>query len=195
MVVYIRHEGGSERLEEESNKGSHGREVATKTAAESQDTSSQGNGCEDQGDEEKGKHEAREVVVGVGANELLGNAVGGAKVAGRVKGQGGDNGAAVCIMAVGGVNAADGEVGPSRGIASVGNAVGRGLEEVEQVDGGAVDGAAQDDEELEDDAASEEDQRCEGEDGACEGVSVSAEDAKGVEEEEEDEGTYEQGRP
>lgn len=69
-------------------------------------------------------------------------------------------------MAVGRVSAADGEVGPSRRVAGVGDAVCGGLEEVEDVDGRALDCAAQDDEELEDDSAGEQEERDEGEDGS-----------------------------
>lgn len=100
------------------------------------------------------------------ANELLRDAVGGAKVPGRVEGQSGHDGAAVFIMASGGVGAANGEESPARGVAGVSDAVGGGLQEVEEVDRGAGDGAAQNDEELEDDAAGKQDEGRKSEEGA-----------------------------
>lgn len=52
------HEGSSQCLEKKGNKCGHGREIAAKSAAKGQGTSSHGNGRKEEGDEKKGKHEA-----------------------------------------------------------------------------------------------------------------------------------------
>jgi hypothetical protein len=91
----------------------------------------------------------------VRADELLGDILLSAEVARRVEGEGWNGGSAVCIMSGALVDATDGEEGPSRGVASVGDVVGRGLQEVEFVQGGAVYGAGQDGEELEEETAGE----------------------------------------
>lgn len=173
MVCNVRQERGSKRLEEESNSDGQARQVTAQTRAQSQQTSEQRASSEEQRNQVEGEHEPREVKVHVCPDKLLRHALGGAKVARRVEGQRGHNGAAVRVVARGGVAAADGEEGPSRGVARVADAVCGGLQEVELVDGGGVDGAGEDGEELHYDASGDEEERAQGEDGFCLGM-VSA---------------------
>lgn len=169
----VRHQSSSKSLEEEGHRGRHGGEVATETAAQRKKARDEGNGSEEQCDQVEGKHEARQVVVHVRANELLGDILLRAKVSRWVKWQRRHNLATIGVISRR-VAPADGEEGPSRGIPRVGNAAGRCLEEVEAVDGAAVDGSAQNGEELEEDTASEQDERGDGEDGSCAGQCLLA---------------------
>jgi hypothetical protein len=164
-MVNLRHKSSSQTLEEESDKGSHRRDVSTKTAHERKKTSKKRHGREEERDQVERKHESREVVVHVRSNELLRDAVRGAKVPGGVKWQCWHRLSAVGIERA--LDAADGEEGPSRRVARAGNVGGRGFEEVEFVQGGAVDAACQDGEELEEDAAADEDERQDREDWSC----------------------------
>lgn len=112
---------------------------------------------EEEGDQVEGEHEAGKVEVVVRSEEGLRHVLLGVEVARRVKGQRGNRTSTVGVVVVG-ADAADGEEGPARRVASVGNAVRRGLEEVKAVLGAAVDGAGQDDEPLEEQASCEEDE-------------------------------------
>jgi len=109
-------------------------------------------------DQVEGEHEPREVEVHVGPDELLRHAVGGAKVAGRVERQRRNDVSAVGVEAGAGVAAADGEEGPSRGVARVVDASRRGLQEVELVQRRGVDGAGQDGEELHYDSSGDQEE-------------------------------------
>jgi hypothetical protein len=148
-VKDLRHEGSSKSLEEQSNRRSHRRDISTKTADERKQTRQERNGAEEQRNEVEREHEAREVVVLVRADELLRDALLGAKVPYRIKWQSWDDVSAVGVVAGRWVYAADGEEGPSRGVARVGDAVGGCLQEVESVQGRAIDSTGQDGEELE----------------------------------------------
>ena len=157
----LRHESCGEGLEEESDKSHQGREVSSKTAAERKETGNEGNGSEEESNQVESKHEARQVVVHVGTDELLGDVLLGAKVSRRVEWQRGDRRAAVGIVAGVRVGAADGEEGPSRWVSCVGDAAGGGFEEVELGERSLVDAASEDGQELEEQTSSDQDQRAE----------------------------------
>lgn len=163
-----RHKCSSERLEEERNDGHHAGKVRPEPGANGQDAYEEGDDGEEEGDDVEGPSESAEVVVFVRANERARYTSRRAEVGGRAESLRSMNLAAVGIAAA--VDAADGEVGPARGIGCAGDARGISLEEVDEVDGRLVDvRAGQDDEECQNDAAGEQDHRDQAEDGACDG--------------------------
>ena len=165
----LREQGGCQSLEEQSNGDGEAGQVAPEARAQRQKTGEQRADGEEEGDQVEGEHEPREVEVHVCPDELLRHAVGGAKVARRVKRQRRDDGSAVRVEARAGIAAADGEEGPAGGVAGAGDAGDTGgFEEVELVYGRAGYGAGEDGEELEEDAAGEDDEGDCGEDGAWE---------------------------
>jgi hypothetical protein len=164
----LREQGSGQSLEEQSNGHGEAGQVATEARAQSQKTGEQGADGEEQRDQVKCEHEPREVEVHVGSNELLRHAVGGAKVARRVKRQRRNDVSAVRVEAGAGIAAADGEESPSRGVARVVDATGRGLQEVELVQRRRVDGAGQDGEELHHDSSGDQEESGEAENGLCE---------------------------
>ena len=85
--VGLRHESCGERLEEKGDKGHQGREVSSKTAAERKETGDESDGSEEESNQVESKHEARQVVVHVGTDELLGDIFLSAKVPRRVEWQ------------------------------------------------------------------------------------------------------------
>jgi hypothetical protein len=153
----LRHESSSQRLEEESDKGSHGGDVASKTADKGKQASDERNGAEEERDQVEGKHEPREEEEFFLANELLRDASLGAKVTGRIEWVSRLGRAAVGIEAV--FSAADGEESPSRRVERAGDVVGSALQEVEFVQGRAVHTASQDGEELQQQCAGDKHQR------------------------------------
>jgi hypothetical protein len=165
--VDSRHERGSESLEEERNEGSHRRDVASKAADEGQETSEERDSSEKERDQVEGKHEARQVEVLMGPDELLRDALLCPKVSWGIKGQGRDDSSAIGIVPGCRVCSTDGEKGPSRRVARVADAVGRGLEKVEAVERRAVDASSQDREQLQQNTASDEDQRYNREKWSC----------------------------
>ena len=145
----LRHEGGSQSLEEESDRGGHRRDVSTKTADEGEETSEESNGTKEECDQVESEHKSGQQEVLLGTNELLWNTLFSAKVPWRVKWQRWDWGSAIRIESARWVCAANGEESPSRWVARVRDTVGRGLEEVEFVQRRAVDTTSQDGEQLE----------------------------------------------
>ena len=128
MIDSLRHERGSEGLEEDSNGDSKAREVRAKTSAESKETSEQGQGGEEEGDQVESEHETRQVVVVVSSNECSRNALSAAKVLWGVERQGWDRSTAVCVKAI--LNTANVEEGPARGVARSGSSCRVDLNEV-----------------------------------------------------------------
>jgi hypothetical protein len=160
------HEGSSENLEEEGDEGHKGGEVSSEAAEESQETREESNGGEEEGNEVKGEHEARQVKVLACANEGIRDVLLSAKVPWRIKRKGGNGRAAVGIASVARVFTADGKEGPSRGVSGVRNAVCGGLEEVELVERVLVYATSQNGKELEQKTASHENQRADGKQGS-----------------------------
>ena len=163
----VRKQRSGQCLEEEGDGDRQAREVAPQTGAQSKQTSEQGAGGEEQGNQVESKHEPREVEVHVCSDKLLRHTLAGAEVARRVEGQRGHNGAAVGVESRAGIGAADGEEGPSRGVARGGDAGCGCLEEVEFVDGRRVDGAGEDGEDLQHNSSGDEEESAQGEDGFC----------------------------
>lgn len=124
----LRHERGSKGLEEDSDGDSEAREVRAKTGAESKETSEQGNGSEEEGDQVESEHETRQVVVVVSSDESSRNALSAAKVLRRVERQGRDGSTAVCVKAI--LNTANVEESPARGVARSGSSCRVDLNEV-----------------------------------------------------------------
>lgn len=152
------HQSSGQCLEEERNRRVQAGEIPAKSAAQGQQACEQRADGEEEGDQVEGPHEAGQVVVLVCPNELTRYIRGGAEVPRRIKRQRGHYAAAIGVVAFG-VGAANGEEGPSRGIPRAGDAADvAGLEEVDLVLGAAVYGAGEDDEELEEDAAGEDDE-------------------------------------
>jgi len=92
--------GSGKTLEEEGNRGSHGREVSAKTAAESQKAGEERDSSKDKCDEVKGEHEAGEIVVHVGANKLLGNVLLGTEVSRWMAWQRRHNVSAIVVVSI-----------------------------------------------------------------------------------------------
>jgi hypothetical protein len=109
----LRHQRSSERLEEESDSSHQRGKVSSQTAAKRQKTGDEGHGSEEEGDQVKREHEARQVEVLVCANKLLRDAFLCAKVPRRIKRQRWDGRPAVGIVPRRRVDPADGEEGPS----------------------------------------------------------------------------------
>jgi len=83
----------------------------------------------------------------MGSDELLRNVGSRHKVARRIEWKRSLLGSAISIMATA-IDTADGEEGPSRGIPGVGDASGRGLEEVKLIFGAALRCTGQNGQEL-----------------------------------------------
>ena len=132
----LRHESGSEGLEEGSNGDSEAGEVRAKAGAESKDTSEECNGSEEESDQVESEHETREVVVVVGSNEGFRNALGAAKVSWGVERTSRDGRTAVCIEAI--LFTAEVEEGPAQGIANSRSACCVDLDEICLVEGSRV---------------------------------------------------------
>lgn len=167
----IRHECSGQSLEEESDGGGHASEVCAQTRAESEKAEQERDDGEEEGDQVEGKHESAQKVVPISADELLRDAGVCIEVllAGRVEWERRMDWSAITIVAAN--NAAEGEESPARRVGDMSvcatcYAIGGGLEEVDLIQWGALHGAGQDDEELEDDAAGEEDEGDNGENGS-----------------------------
>jgi hypothetical protein len=157
--VDIRHQSSCQRLEEECNRGGHRGNVSTKTAHKGKETSEKSNGTKNKRNQVEGEHESRQIVVLVSTNELLGDTVLGSKVTGRIERKCWNDSAAIRIVSCRWVRSTDGKEGPSGWVARTGNSTSRSLQEIEAVEGCAVDSASEDGKELEQDTSSDEDQR------------------------------------
>ena len=116
VIGNLRHESGSEGLEEGSNGDSEARKVGAETGAESEDTSEEGDGSEEESDQVESEHETREVVVVVSSNEGLGNTFGAAEVSWGVERTSRDGVTAVCVEAI--LFTAEVEEGPAQWVLS-----------------------------------------------------------------------------
>lgn len=92
----------------------------------------------------------------MGANKLLWDAGLSVEVAWRVKWKCRDRSTAVCIQAI--LLSADGEKGPSRWVACIGDAIGGSFEEIELVQGRRFDTTGQNGEELQEHATTNKDE-------------------------------------
>jgi hypothetical protein len=181
-VWSLRHEGGGDGLHADGEEGEAAAQVGAEAGAESEETGEDGEGGEEEGDDVKGPGDTAEVVVGVavvpeGGGEAVDGLLG--EVVNRAEGDGGAGGLAEGVQASGLVDTADAEPGPSDGVGDAAAAETRGggageggLEEVDVILGGAGE-TGEDDEELQDDAAREEDEGEKAEDGTCEEKIVS----------------------
>jgi hypothetical protein len=172
-MVDLRHERCSDCLEEECDADIEASEVCTKTEAQSQDTSEEGDNGEEQRDEVEDPHEPAQVIELVGAHELLRNVGLGAEVARRVEGQRSLWWAAVSVASI--LFTAKRKVSPSCRVAEFSaarDAVGGGLEEVGVADRAGFDDSREDDEELENNATSKNDEGDQAEDRTLKAVST-----------------------
>jgi hypothetical protein len=149
-------------LEEQSNRSSHRRDVTTKTADEGKETSEKSNGAEEERNQVESEHESAQVVVLVCTNELLGDASLSAKIARWIEWKCWNRRATVGVQSI--LRSADGEEGPSRRIARIGDSIRGGLQEVELVQGCAVNTSSQNGEELEEHTTSHKDEGQDSED-------------------------------
>jgi hypothetical protein len=108
-------------LEEQSNRSSHRRDVTTKTADEGKETSEKSNGAEEERNQVESEHESAQVVVLVCTNELLGDASLSAKIARWIEWKCWNRRATVGVQSI--LRSADGEEGPSRRIARIGDSI------------------------------------------------------------------------
>jgi hypothetical protein len=173
MMGDLRHERCGDCLEEECDADIEASEVCTKTEAQGQDAGEEGDNGEEQRDDVEGPHEPAQIIELVGAHELLRNVGFGAEVARRVEWQGSLGSAAVSIASI--LFTAKCEESPARRVAefaAAGDAVGGGLEEVGVADRAGFDDSREDDEELENNAASKDNESDQAEDGTLGGLSV-----------------------
>jgi hypothetical protein len=173
MKGSLRHERCSDCLEEERDADIEASKVCTKTEAQGEDAGEEGDHGEEQRDDVEGPHEPAQVIELVGAHKLFRNVGFGAKVARRVEGQRSLRSAAVSIASI--LFTAKRKESPSRRVAefaAAGDAVGGGLEEVGVADRAGFDDSREDDEELENNAASEDDESDQAEDRTLRGLSV-----------------------
>lgn len=154
--VHSRHQSSSQSLEEQSNHGVESGQESTKTSAKSQQASRDSNDGKEERDNEEDPSETREVVELVRADELSGDRSCRAKVPGRIEGESGHYCTAIGIVFP--ISAADSEIGPASRVAGIRDAVGAGLEEVNQIRGETDFCAGEDDKELQDDCAGEEEE-------------------------------------
>jgi hypothetical protein len=169
MIGDLRHERCSDCLEEECDSDIEASEICTKTEAQGQDAGEEGDHGEEQRDDVEGPHEPAQVIELVGAHKLFRNVGLGAKVARWVEGQRSLRSTAVSIASF--LFTAKRKESPSRRVAefaAAGDAVGGGLEEVGVADRAGFDDSREDDEELENNAASEDDESDQAEDGTLE---------------------------
>ena len=173
MIGRLRHERCSECLEEERNADVEASKVCTKTEAQGQNAGEEGDDGEEQGDDVEGPHEPAQVEELGCVHELLGNVLLGAEVARRVEGQRSLGSTAVSIASI--LFTAEREERPARRVAEFAaarDAVGGGLEEVCVADRAGLDDSGKDDEELENNAASKNDEGDQAEDGTLRRLSV-----------------------
>jgi hypothetical protein len=167
VIDNLRHESGSEGLEERGNGDSEAREVGTETSAESEDTSKEGDGSEEESDQVESEHETRQVVVVVSSNEGLRNALGAAKVSWGVERTSRDGVTAVCVEAI--LFTAEVEESPAQWVAGRGRSICCvDLDEVCLVERSRVGHARQDDKELEEKSCAQEDEGNQSQDRSCE---------------------------
>jgi hypothetical protein len=142
MIGDLRHERCSDCLEEECDSDIEASEICTKTEAQGQDAGEEGDHGEEQRDDVEGPHEPAQVIELSIASFLF---------------------------------TAKRKESPSRRVAefaAAGDAVGGGLEEVGVADRAGFDDSREDDEELENNAASEDDESDQAEDRTLRGLSV-----------------------
>lgn len=165
-INYVRHESSSDSLEEESDGSVEAGEVGTKTEAQSQNAGEKRDDGEEERDDVEREHESAHVVELVRADESIRDVLLSAEVVWRVERQRRLGATAVRILSV--LCSAKREECPARRVPHIGprDAVGSGLEEVDVADGSTVGGTGEDDEELEEDAAGEDDQCDQSENGA-----------------------------
>lgn len=164
MVKNIRHEGRSDCLEEERNTDVKTSEVCAKTEAKGENAGEEGDDREEQRDQVESEHEPAHVEELGGVQELFRNVGLSAEVARRVEGQGSLCATAVSIASI--LFTAEREESPAcRVVGAARDVVGGSLEEVSVADRAGVDNSREDDEELEDNAASKDDQSDQAEDG------------------------------
>lgn len=166
MIDDLRHESGSEGLEEGSNGDSKTREVGAETGAESEDASEESDGSEEESDQVESEHETREVVVVVGSNEGLRYTLITAKVSWGVERTSRDGGTAVCVEAI--LFTAEVEESPAQRVLSSRGSCCVDLDEICLVEGSAVCNARENDEELEKKSCAQEDEGNQSQDRSCE---------------------------
>lgn len=128
----VRHERRSKRLEEQRNKRRQARDIPSQPTNQRQQPRQKRNRPKNQRNQPKRKHKPAQVEVHMRPNKLLGNILGRAKVARRIKCQRRHALATIVIVPVI-PRAADGEEGPARRVARVGDVGGGRFEEVEAV--------------------------------------------------------------
>jgi len=126
------HERRSKRLEEQRNKRRQARDIPSQPTNQRQQPRQKRNRPKNQRNQPKRKHKPAQVEVHVRPNKLLGNILGRAKVARRIKCQRRHALATIVIVPVI-PRAADGEEGPAGRVARVGDVGGGRFEEVEAV--------------------------------------------------------------
>ena len=166
MIDNLRHESGSEGLEEGSNGNSEAGEVGTETSAESEDASEESDGSEEESDQVESEHETREVVVVVGSNEGLRNSLVTAKVSWGVERTSRNGRTAVCVEAI--LFTAEVEEGPAQGVLSSRSSCCVDLDEVCLVERSRVCNARENDEELEEKSCAQKDEGDQSQDRSCE---------------------------
>ena len=145
LIFNLRHQSSGKSLEEQSHTGSDARKVRAKTGAHGEETSEQSDDGEEEGDEVKGKHEPREVIVFVSADESGRKTIGGTEVTRGVEWQSRHRWSAIAVEAI--HSTANLKESPSRRVARSGCARGCSLEEIGEVERSDVYDAGQNDEE------------------------------------------------
>jgi len=167
----VRHKSRGKCLEEERENAHHAREVRAETRAQSQETQEERHDGEEQRDDIECPSEPAQIVELCRPNKRSRHTRRRAEIQRRVKRLRGMRRPAVLVQPI--AHAADGEVGPARRVLVLRVAVldpaGRCLEEVDLVCRAADMAAGEDDEEFHYDAAGEEEEGGEAEDGACDG--------------------------